>query len=162
MAALRPHTRKGPLRGAVLALAAAALTQADDADNRYRGYTDAQLTQVASEWQTLDQETRRDLFMEVRRRMAGSGATQPIPVRGERRFGQVIRHPDGSVMRIERIIRFKTRPRERPGPAEYGKGFEQRVAEGGAELQRRPQAPPGERRVRLIAPAKSSEKPSGG
>lgn len=158
-----PRARKGPRRAIAVALAAAALAHADETTNRYGDYTDAQLTEVAGQWQSLDKEARRDFFIEVRRRMGEKGATQPIRVRGERRFGQVIRRPDGSVMRIERVIRFKARgPNRPPAPVEYGKGFEQRVAQDAAGPQ--PAKPPAQSRdgkVRL-SPANGSGKSSGG
>lgn len=157
------RARTGPRRGIALAFAAAALAHADDAGNRYGDYTDAQLTEVAGQWQSLDKEARRDFFIEVRRRMGEQGAAQPIRVRGERRFGQVIRRPDGSVMRIERVIRFKARGSNgRPVPVEYGKGFEQRVAQDAAE--RPPAKPPAGKRAGKahLIPANGSGKSSDG
>ena len=95
--------------------------------------------------------------------MGEKGAAQSIRVRGERRFGQVIRRPDGSVMRIERVIRFQTRgPNGPPVPVEYGKGFEQRVAQEAAGKQ--PAKPPARSsgsKMRLT-PANGSGKSSGG
>ena len=157
------RAKRGPRRGIALALAAATLAHADDAGNRYGEYTDAQLTEVAGQWQSLDKEARRDFFIEVRRRMGEQGAAQPIRVRGERRFGQVIRRPDGSVMRIERVIRFNARGSTgRPVPVEYGKGFEQRVAQDVAEGP--PAKPPAGKRAgkARLTPAKGSGKSSGG
>ena len=155
------RARKAPVRSVALALAAAAWAHADDIDNRYAAHSDAELTQVAGQWPALDKEARRDFFIEVRRRMGENGAVQTIPVRGERRFGRVIRRPDGSVVRIERIIRFNARA-SNAAPVEYGTGFEQRVAEGLADKQRATDAPDAApRSIKLrLSPAKASGKPS--
>ena len=47
----------------------------------------------------------------------------------ERRFGRIIPQPDGSVLRIEGVVRYRggdTTQTEMP-PDDYGTGFEQRV-----------------------------------
>ena len=58
---------------AILALGAGAFALAADSDNIYQAFTDAQLSEIASDWQSLTTEERRDYFIEVRRRMAEAG-----------------------------------------------------------------------------------------
>lgn len=129
------------LAASVLPIAATAFAHAADNGNRYAQYSDAALTRVAARWQQLDTDARRDFFIEMRRRMQQSGRSAAIPVRVERRFGRVVRRADGSLVRIERIIRVRSR-RVRPlparPPAEYGSGFERRMVREAA-ARRRPQ-----------------------
>lgn len=143
MSARRLHEARHPARlrrcrwsalcavvGALLALPAAADS------NPYAEYSDEQLTRVASEWESLGSEERRDFFLEMRRRMDEHGRGQAIPVEVRRRFGRTVRGPDGSVVHIEQVVRIRSRPTEAApggaadeGPDDYGKGFERRVEE---------------------------------
>ncbi len=123
----------GALWGAIAALLA--LPAAADS-NPYAEYSDEQLTRVASDWESLGSEERRDFFLEMRRRMAEHGRGQAIPVEVRRRFGRTVRGPDGSVVHIEQVVRIRSRPPEaaleegpEEGPDDYGKGFERRVEE---------------------------------
>ena len=128
----------------VFAMAAASLAMAA-APNPFAQYSDQQLTRLASDWQALSPEERRDFFLEVRRRMVANGRKQAIPVEVQRRFGRTVRRPDGSVVRIEQVVRYRSRASNVPAPEEerpddYGKGFERRV-EQAAEPERRLRVP---------------------
>ena len=120
----------------LLLLGAGACAFAADSSNIYQAHTDEELSAIAADWQTLTTEERRDYFAEVRRRMAEAGqrrASVPrLPrVVGERRFGRVIPQPDGSVLRIEGVVRYRdgdaTQTAQEEAPPDYGTGFEQRV-----------------------------------
>lgn len=147
---------KSPVGGIALAIAAAGFSHAQEDVNPYARHSDAELARVAAHWQQLDTDARRDFFIEMRRRMERNGQTMAIPVRVERRFGRIVRRPDGSVVRIERVIRIHSRGK---APAEYGSGFEKRI--GGRprswparEDKALPQAAP--KRAASSAPAKSA------
>ena len=121
---------------------------AESVENPYAKYTDEELTELASDWQSLSTEDRRDFFTEMRRRMATNGQKQSIPVRAERRFGRIVRKPDGSVVRIETVVQYHAQGEtneveggadtasqpegpesDTQGQPSYGTGFEQRVAD---------------------------------
>ena len=110
----------------MVAIVAAFHGYADAGENPYTEYTDEELTQLAADWQLLDRAERRDYFTEVRRRMDVNGGKQPSPTL--RRYGHIVRHPDGTVVRIEGVLRY-----ERTGDgikrSEYGTGFDQRAIE---------------------------------
>lgn len=135
--ARRRHDVRGPARRAatLLLLGAGAFAFATDSDNIYQAHTDEELSVIAADWQTLTTEERRDYFTEVRRRMAEAGQKRAealgLPrVIGERRFGRVIPQPDGSVLRIEGVVRYRdgdTDQTAQETPTDYGAGFEQRV-----------------------------------
>ena len=83
--------------------------------------------EVAADWQSLTSEERRDYFIEVRRRMAEAGKRRVDPagmpqVVGERRFGRIIPQPDGSVLRIEGVVRYRGRGVGEDGVDENGVG----------------------------------------
>ncbi len=114
--------------------------RAADSDNIFQEYTDEKLSETAADWQSLTTEERRDYFIEVRRRMAEAGKRRANPaglpqVVGERRFGRVIPQPDGSVLHIEGVVRYRgsgtgaprTETPRTDTPPDYGTGFEQRV-----------------------------------
>ena len=125
---------------AILALGTGAFALAADSDNIYQAFTDAELSEIASDWQSLTTEERRDYFIEVRRRMAEAGkkrAGPPVRIVEERRFGRIIPQPDGSVLRIEGVVRYRggdTTQTEMP-PDDYGTGFEQRVEQTAEQRQ---------------------------
>ena len=129
--ARRAAVRCAAAVAALIALGAGAFALAADSDNIYEAYTDAELSEVASDWQSLTTEERRDYFIEVRRRMAEAGrkrAGPPVRIVGERRFGRIIPQPDGSVLRIEGVVRYRGRDTtQTETPPDYGTGFEQRV-----------------------------------
>ena len=94
---------------ALLVLGTGAFVLAADSDNLYQAYTDEELSEIASDWQSLTTEERRDYFIEIRRRMGEAGKKREDPPRvvGERRFGRIIPQPDGSVLRIEGVVRYR-------------------------------------------------------
>ena len=138
---------------------------AADSDNAFQSYTDEELSEVAADWQSLTSEERRDYFIEVRRRMAEAGKKPPDPERlpqivGERRFGRIIPQPDGSVLHIEGVVRYRGSGKggeDREGgsengvgvkdvsqtetPPDYGTGFEQRVEQAGVAEDSQEQRP---------------------
>ena len=123
---------------ALLVLGTGAFALAAESDNLYQASTDEELSEIASDWQSLTTEERRDYFIEIRRRMAEAGKKREDPPRivGERRFGRIIPQPDGSVLRIEGVVRYREGDATRHAtenatgtatPPGYGTGFEQRV-----------------------------------
>jgi len=110
----------------MVAVVAAFHGYADAGENPYTEYTDEELTQLAADWRLLDRTERRDYFTEVRRRMDVSGGKQPSPTL--RRFGQIVRQPDGTVVRIEGVLRYE-RTDDGIDHSEYGTGFDQRAIE---------------------------------
>ena len=134
---VRLDVRKAAQRAAtLLVLGAGVFGFAADSDNIYQAHTDEELSVIAADWQILTTEERRDYFIEVRRRMAEAGqkraqASRLPEVVGERRFGRVIPQPDGSVLRIEGVVRYgdgdAARAAREEAPPDYGTGFEQRV-----------------------------------
>ncbi len=79
---------------------------------RYAAKTDAELTELSSTWQTLQPLERRVLLREVKMRMARQQGRQGVlRIRTERRFGRVVRQPDGSVVRLEtRVVQVRKAP----------------------------------------------------
>jgi hypothetical protein len=135
---------------ALLVLGTGAFALAADSDNLYQAYTDEELSRIASDWQSLTTEERRDYFIEIRRRMAEAVKRREDPPRivGERRFGRIIPQPDGSVLRIEGVVRYRegdatgdatgNETRDATGeatPPGYGTGFEQRVEQTAEQRQ---------------------------
>ena len=135
---------------ALLVLGTGAFALATDNDNLYQAYTDEELSEIASDWQSLTTEERRDYFIEMRRRMAEAGKKREDPPRivGERRFGRIIPQPDGSVLRIEGVVRYREGDATRDAtgdvagdatgratPPGYGTGFEQRVEQTAEQRQ---------------------------
>ena len=95
--------------------------------NIYAAKTDQELTALTAQWESLDAEQRRALLTEVKMRMARQrGPDGAIRITFQRRYGRIIRNPDGSVVRIEtKVVRV------RPGTAgnqTFGVGFEQRAS----------------------------------
>lgn len=91
------------------------------------------LTALAARWDTLNVHERRALLTEVRRRMALQRGTPSgvLQIRSERRYGRIIRQPDGRLIRIEtKVVHVRpateaeTLASQRAG---FGVGFEQRV-----------------------------------
>lgn len=127
---------------ALLLLGTGAFALATDSDNLYQAYTDDELSEIASDWQSLTTEERRDYFIETRRRMAEAGKKREDAPRivGERRFGRIIPQPDGSVLRIEGVVRYRegdeTGATGTATPPGYGTGFEQRVEQTAERGQR--------------------------
>ena len=117
----------------VLVLGAAAFAAAADRANIYQDYTDEELSEISSDWQSLTTEERRDFSIEIHHRMAQAGkklAVPPARIVEERRFGRIIRQPDGSVLRIKGVVRYRgNKTDQAETPPDYGTGFEQRVGQ---------------------------------
>lgn len=109
----------------------------------YRAFSDEQLTEQAARWDALDKHQRRALLTEMKARMARSGRGGPVlHIRTERRYGRLIRQPDGRVIRIEaNVVRVQpvtpemlARVRARGG---FGVGFERRLGIDREKLEAR-------------------------
>ena len=99
----------------------------------FESSSDEQLTALAAQWDSLDTHQRRALLTEMKTRMARGGNAAPVlRIRTERRYGRIIRQPDGRVIRIEtNVVRVQpvtpeilARVRSHGG---FGTGFEHRV-----------------------------------
>ena len=137
--ACRAAVRCAAVLAALFALGTGAFALAADSDNIYQAYTDAELYEIAPDWQSLSTEERRDFFIEIRRRMAEAGkkrAVPPVRIVGERRFGRIIPQPDGSVLRIEGVVRYRGGDTtQTETPPDYGTGFEQRAEQTAEQRQ---------------------------
>jgi len=72
---------------------------------RYADHSDEELTALAADWDDLDADQRRALLAEVKLRMVRQKTrSDTIHVKTLRRYGRLIRQPDGSVLRIERKV----------------------------------------------------------
>jgi hypothetical protein len=114
--------------------------------------TDQELTALAADWEALSDEQRRALLTEIKARMHANAAKRPVlTIKTERRYGRIVRRPDGSLVRIEtteQTVRYQAVPdgaADRP----FGVGFEQRVvapdadaADGTRSPAAAPQLPP--------------------
>lgn len=103
------------------------------ADRTYADKSDQELTALAARWDYLGEDEQRALLGEIKMRMARSrGPEGALSIRTERRFGRIIRKPDGSVLHIQtRVVRVRP-----AGPSDtqtYGVGFERRAAERSSE-----------------------------
>ncbi len=101
--------------------------------NPYAERSDAELTGIAAGWETLSEESRRALLTEMRARMAvKKDGTRVIAIKTERRYGRLVRQPDGSVVRIEtteQLVRYRRVPDDGSAAADraFGVGFEART-----------------------------------
>ena len=72
--------------------------------NDFASKSDEELTQLTAQWAELSPSERRQLLAEVRGRMArnataGQRANEPkVSIRVQRRYGRVVRKPDGRVL----------------------------------------------------------------
>jgi hypothetical protein len=109
------------------------------ADESYASRTDEELTKIAADWEQLSLDERRALLSEVRSRMADARVAVPVVrIETQRRYGRIVRQPDGTVLHIERregTVEYRPLPQdaeERPLPQDaegrpFGIGFEHRV-----------------------------------
>jgi len=108
----------------------------------YADKTDRELTELAAGWESLSEDQRRALLTEIKARMHSNSDKAPVlTIQTERRYGRIVRQPDGSLVRIEtteHIVRYQPLP-EDAGDRPFGLGFEQRAVSGGAQP---PAAPP--------------------
>ena len=100
----------------------------------YSERTDVQLTELAAQWEGLDNDQRRALLTEVKLRMAASKAQDPIiTIKTRRRYGRTIRRSDGSLVRIEtteEVLRYHRPATVTDENHAFGMGFERRAADG--------------------------------
>ncbi len=96
----------------------------------YAEKTDLELTQLAAGWEVLSDEQRRALLTEIKARMHANSAKRGVlTIKTERRYGRIVRRPDGSLVRIEtteQVVRYQAVP-EGAADRPFGVGFEQRV-----------------------------------
>ncbi len=97
----------------------------------YADRTDDELTQIAAGWEQLSQDERRELLAEVRTRMAKAGETAVpiVRIQTQRRYGRIVRQPDGSVLHIEErrgTVEYRPMPEDAAGRP-FGIGFEHRL-----------------------------------
>ncbi len=105
--------------------------------NPYGAHSDEELTALAAHWESLDRHQRRALLTEMKLRMARKGnRSDDIHIRSERRYGRIIRQPDGQVIHIEtQVIHVRpVNPDELEARQSYGVGFEQRIGRRRHEL----------------------------
>lgn len=101
--------------------------------NPYREHSDAELTDLAAGWESLSEDDRRALLTEMRSRMAAKkDGTRIIAIKTQRRYGRLVRQPDGSVVRIEtteQLVRYRRVPEVGDGAVSrpFGVGFEART-----------------------------------
>jgi hypothetical protein len=102
--------------------------------NTYAERTDVQLTELAAQWEMLDNDQRRALLTEVKHRMAASKAQEPIiTIKTRRRYGRTFRRADGSLVRIEtteQVLRYHRPVTVTDENHAFGVGFERRAADG--------------------------------
>lgn len=120
----------------LLAVLLPGVTSAADgsaAGNAYSDRSDDELTELAANWDSLNKLQRRALLTEMKLRMARRGNNNGqgvIHIRTERRYGRIIRQPDGRVIRIEtQVVHVRPLDSEDPPVRQgFGVGFERRVA----------------------------------
>jgi hypothetical protein len=118
-----------------LLLCAGAAVAESNPSNPYASSTDAELTSTAADWEQLSEDQRRALLTEMRSRMEAKndGSRPVIEIRAQRRYGRLVRQPDGSVVRVEtteQIVRYGVPESSEASDRAYGTGFERRAIEG--------------------------------
>ena len=120
---------------ALLVTACVGLASWVNAATLYADKTDRELTELAAGWESLSEDQRRALLTEIKSRMHANSDKHPVlTIQTERRYGRIVRQPDGSLVRIEtteHVVRYQALP-EDAGDRPFGLGFEQRVVAGGA------------------------------
>jgi hypothetical protein len=128
-----------------------ALAGGVDATTLYADKTDKELTDLAAGWSGLTEDQRRALLTEIKGRMQANSNKRPVlTIKTERRYGRIVRQPDGSLVRIEtteHVIRYQPLP-ENAGDRPFGVGFEQRAVAGEAA----PAAPDSEQAPSHVVP----------
>ncbi len=80
------------------------------AERPYADKTDAELTALASNWETMNSVSRRALLTEMKGRMLASGKPPLVRIHARRRYGRLVRQPDGRMVRIEteqHVVRYR-------------------------------------------------------
>jgi hypothetical protein len=121
-------------RAFIIAVVVALAPWADGA-TLYADKTDQELTELAAGWEGLSEDQRRALLTEIKARMQASSSKRPVlTIKTQRRYGRIVRRPDGSLVRIEtteHVVRYQPLP-EGAGDRPFGVGFEQRAVAGGS------------------------------
>ncbi|MCY4565639.1 MAG: hypothetical protein OXE40_14340 [Gammaproteobacteria bacterium] len=95
----------------------------------YASVSDEDLTAIVARWDDLDAQQRRALLSEVKLRMKRNGTAEGVlQVNVRRRYGTVVRHPNGA----RATLRVEVRSVKKPGSQEFGVGFEQRAGQDDA------------------------------
>jgi hypothetical protein len=106
--------------------------------NPFAERTDVQLTELAAQWEGLDNDQRRALLTEVKHRMVASEAPEPIiTIKTRRRYGRTYRRADGALVRIEtteEVLRYHRPVIATDENHAFGMGFERRAAGGEDDL----------------------------
>lgn len=140
------HKQNRVIARALLVTACVGLAGWVNAATLYADKTDRELTELAAGWESLSEEQRRALLTEIKARMHTNSDKHPVlTIQTERRYGRIVRQPDGSLVRIEtteHVVRYQALP-EDAGDRPFGLGFEQREVAGsttppaaGSEAQR--------------------------
>lgn len=118
---------------ALLVTACVGLAGWVNAATLYADKSDRELTDLAAGWEALSEDQRRALLTEIKARMhTNSGKVPVLTIKTERRYGRIVRQPDGSLVRIEtteHVVRYQALP-EDANDRPFGLGFEQRVVAG--------------------------------
>src|SRR5262245_3849291 len=130
---LRVSNTNRVIARALFVVAVVVLASWVDAATLYADKTDKELTDLAAGWSGLTEDQRRALLTEIKARMQANSNKRPVlTIKTERRYGRIVRQPDGSLVRIEtteHVIRYQPLPEDavdRP----FGVGFEQRAVAG--------------------------------
>ena len=95
----------------------------------YASVSDEDLTAIVARWDDLDAQQRRALLSEVKLRMKRNGTAEGVlQVNVRRRYGTVVRHPNGATA----TLRVEVRSVKKQGSREFGVGFEQRAGQDDA------------------------------
>jgi hypothetical protein len=122
----------------LLVAANAFAARAAYAANPYADHSDQELTSIAADWEALSEDERRALLTEMRGRMAAKkddGDGRVIAIRTQRRYGRLVRQPDGSLVRVEtteQVVQYRRVPEGEAGDRAFGVGFERRAGEAPA------------------------------
>ncbi len=110
-------------------------TSDDLSANPYAGISNEELADVADRWDDLNQDERRWFFVEVRKRLIAGDGARTLPIGASARFGQVVRSPDGTVVRVETMRVTEQTADAGDDPRAYGLGFERRLEVQGGSAQ---------------------------
>ena len=139
-------------------------TSNDLSTNPYAGISNEELADVADRWDDLNRDERRWFFVEVRKRLIAGDGARTLPIGASARFGQVVRSPDGTVVRVEAMRDTEQTVDARDDPRAYGLGFERRLeVQGGSALS--PEGGPGPTPASVRLPVRGGQrlvKPAGG
>lgn len=105
----------------------------------YASVSDEDLTAIVARWDDLDAQQRRALLSEVKMRMQRNGTAEGVlQVNARRRYGTVVRHPNGATA----TLRVEVRSVKKQGTQEFGVGFEQRAGQDDATPEEAEPDPP--------------------